>query len=301
MASTNQSPAYQKAQGKFLEADTTEQKLKYLKEMIRECPKHKSSEKMLANLKTRYRKLKYANEKEIKQKKGGKQGIKKEDMQVVIIGKTGVGKSWLLDKLTNANPRIANSPLEQFTTKHPIVGMMPFQGTNIQLIEIPAIESEYYDKGVVHTADIVLILITTLQQIKDIENKIGSTIGKKIFVFNNVNNKNTRKISATLSSKKYNFVLIDSQENFEELKEKIFQNLAKIRIYTKEPGKEPDKNRPLILDPKSTIKDAAKKIIKNLKNIKETKIWGPSSKFPGQITGFSHELKDLDIVEFKTK
>jgi len=35
--------------------------------------------------------------------------------------------------------------------------------------------------------------------------------------------------------------------------------------------------------------------------IKETKIWGPSSKFSGQIIGLKHKLKDLDVVEFKTK
>ena len=57
MASTNQSPQYQKAEAKFLSALTLEEKLFYLDEMIRECPKHKSAEKMLAQLKTRRKKL----------------------------------------------------------------------------------------------------------------------------------------------------------------------------------------------------------------------------------------------------
>ena len=34
--------------------------------------------------------------------------------------------------------------------------------------------------------------------------------------------------------------------------------------------------------------------------IKETRIWGPSSKYSGQVVGLQHELKDLDVVEFKT-
>ena len=58
MSSTNQSPFYKKAEAMFLKSKTNEEKLKWLEEMIRECPKHKSSEKMLANLKTRYIKLK---------------------------------------------------------------------------------------------------------------------------------------------------------------------------------------------------------------------------------------------------
>jgi len=297
----NAHPDFLAAEKVYIAAETKEQKIAALKKMISHAPGHKGAENLRAQLKRRLARLKYANEKEIKQKKGGKQGIRKEDMQGAIIGKTGVGKSWLLKKLTNANPRVASSVLNQFTTKTPVVGMMPFQDTNIQLIEIPAIESKYYDRGLVHTADVILILITNLQQLPEIEKNIGSFLGKKVIIFNNINKENPRKISSTLSSKKYNFALINSPEDLEELREKIFQSIDKIRIYTKEPGKEPDKNRPLILNPESIIKDVANKIVKNLEKLKETRIWGPSSKFAGQVVGLNHELKDLDIVEFKTR
>ena len=80
MSSTNQSPEYHKAQGKYLSAKTNEEKLKWLEEMIRECPKHKGSEKMLANLKTRYIALTERVERIRKtSKKGSKAGIKKEE------------------------------------------------------------------------------------------------------------------------------------------------------------------------------------------------------------------------------
>mgnify|MGYP001558600259 FL=1 len=86
MASTNQSPFYIQAEKKFLAAQTNEEKLRGLEEMIRECPKHKSAEKMLANLKTRYIKLKEKMERTRKVSKGSaKKGIKKEDLQAVII------------------------------------------------------------------------------------------------------------------------------------------------------------------------------------------------------------------------
>ncbi|MEK6897733.1 MAG: GTPase, partial [Nanoarchaeota archaeon] len=152
MASTNQSPQYQKAEVQFLNAKQDKERLFYLEEMIRECPRHKSSEKMLANLKTRYIKLKEKIEKvkKVAGNRGGKAGIKKEDMQAVIIGFTNSGKSSLLSLLTNTNPAI--SPYN-FTTKKPIIGMMFYSGASIQVVENPAIESEHYDKGLTNSAD----------------------------------------------------------------------------------------------------------------------------------------------------
>jgi hypothetical protein len=306
MASTNQSPAYQRAEVKFLEAITTEQKLKHLKDMIRECPNHKSSEKMKANLKNRYRKLKYTKEKENKKKKSGKQGIKKEDMQAVIVGFTNTGKSSLLSTLTNANPRITSEE-EIFSTRNPEVGMINYpSGVQVQLIEIPSFESEYYDKSLVNTADAVLILVTNLEQINKIKKGLDKTRGKKVLVFNKIDSLNSqekRKTLATLQSKKHDFVLISTKtkEGLEELKEKIFQRVGKVRIYTKEPKKEPSR-KPIIMKEGSTVRDIAEKILKGFsQRVKETKIWGPSSKFPGQVVGLKHKLKDLDVVEFKTR
>jgi len=303
MASTNQSPFYQRAEKNFLEAENLEDKILFLEEMIKECPKHKSSENMLANLRTRYKRLKSQAEKSKKTGKSSKTGIKKEDMQAALIGMSNSGKSSLLAILTNAAPRISDT---KFTTTHPIIGMMNYEGANIQLIEIPGIDSEYYDKGVANTADTLLILITNLNQLKQIEEKIGKARGKRIIIFNKsdiLTENEKRKISATLQSKKYNFVISSSisKQDFNDLKNKLLQSFGKIRVYTKEPGKEKSK-RPIILEPKATVKEVAEKILKGFsKNVKETKIWGPSSKFPGQKIGLTHKLKDLDVVEFKTR
>ncbi len=302
----NAHPEFLAAEKVYINAETKDQRIAALKKMISRAPGHKGAENLRAQLKRRLARLKYANEKEIKQKRGGKVGIKKEEMQAVLVGKTGVGKSWLLNELTNARPKIAKSSLEQFTTKKPIVGMTPFQGTSIQLIELPAIDSEFYDKGIAHTADVILVMVTDLKQIEEVNKHLKNILGKKIIIFNNFQKQDTRKISATLASKKYNFIIIEpvTEKSWDTnpLKEKIFQNLNKIRVFTKEPGKPADKNRPLILDPKSTVKNVAEKILHGFSSrIKETRIWGPSSKFSGQITGLNHELKDLDIVEFKTK
>jgi len=303
MASTNQSPAYQKAQGKFLQAQTLEDKITSLKEMIKECPKHKSSENMLANLKTRLKKF---QQQLIKNKKSGKssfKGIKKEDMQAVIIGFTNSGKSSLLSILSHAKPKIAEP---EFTTKEPIIGIVGFEGTQIQLIENPALNSAYYNKGLTNTADTLIVLVNNLEDIKQITKQLEKAQGKKIIVFNKIDkltDNEKRKVKATLSSRKYNFVLISTKtkEGIEKLKEKLFKSFDKIRVFTKEPGKEKS-NRPIILEPGADVQKVAEKILHGFsKQVKETKIWGPSSKFAGQKVGLKHKLKDLDVVEFRTR
>jgi len=156
------------------------------------------------------------------------------------------------------------------------------------------------------TADTILILINNLSEIPEIEKEISKSPAKRIIVYNKIDKlseKEQRKISSTLQSKKYNFVLISTKnkKGIEELKNKIFQSFDKIRIYTKEPGKQKSP-KPIIMKPNSTVKDVAEKILKGFsEKVKETRIWGPSSKFAGQKIGLKHQLRDMDIVEFKTK
>jgi len=295
----NASPHYLKAEAEYLQTQGKEQKIKALKKMISLAPKHKSAENLLKQLRTRLAKLKYSTEKEARAKKGHKEGIKKEDMQATIIGFTNTGKSFLLKKLTNAKPK---SSKLKFETKKPLVGMMPFGGTQIQLIENPAIDSENYDTGITNSADTLLILITEIEQIKEIGRELENATKKRIILFNNINKKDKRKIEATLKSKKYNFVILDyfSKEELEELKSKLFITFKKIRIYTKEPHKEPDWEKPIVLEEGATIKRAAEKLLKKGIKLKSAKVTGPSSKFPNQEVGQEHVLKDKDVVEFKT-
>lgn len=298
----NAHPEYLAAEKEYLQAQTIEDRIEKLKKMISTAPGHKGAENLRAQLKTRLKKFQQQLEKNRKTGKASRQGIKKEDMQAVIIGFKNSGKSSLLDLLTNLQPETSEVKL----TTTPLVGMMSYAGVQIQIIENPAINSEYYDKGLTNTADTILILVENLAQIEGIKSCLERTIGEKIIAFNKsdlLSSVEKRKIASTLQSKKYNFVLISikEKENLEELKEKIFQSFKRIRVFTKEPRKEKSKN-PVVLKPDSDVRDVAEKIFGGFsKNVKETKIWGPSSKFPGQKVGLNHKLKDLDIVEFKTK
>lgn len=300
----NAHPEFLTAEKEYHKAGTLEEKIEKLQKMISHAPAHKGGENLRAQLKTRYKKLK---EQLIKSKKSGKssyKGIKKQGHQIVIIGKTNSGKSSLLNILTNAKPKISEIP---FTTTKPIIGILTIETVAMQIIENPSANSEYYDKSITNSADTILLLINSLDEIKDLAPLLEKATKKQIIVLNikkNISENELRKLKETMKSKKLNFVILNlknPQENLQELKNKIFQTFDKIRVYTKEPKKEKSQ-KPVILNPNSTVQDIAEKILKGFsEKIKETKIWGPSSKFSGQKVGLKHKLKDLDIIEFKTR
>src|SRR3989344_7081771 len=152
MASTNQSPFYKKAEENYLKAKNDNERIYWLDEMIKECPKHKSAEKMLANLRTRRIKLLEKIERIKKAKSSsGKPGIKKADMQIVLVGFTNSGKSTILSLLTNAKPLITEY---DYSTQHPEVGTMDYEEVKFQIIDEPSFKNENFDVGIANTADL---------------------------------------------------------------------------------------------------------------------------------------------------
>ena len=86
--------------------------------------------------------------------------------------------------------------------------------------------------------------------------------------------------------------------NIELLKEMIFTKLNFIRIYMKEPRKEADMQVPVILPNGSTIRDACDKLHRDFAGkFKFARVWGKSTKFPGQKLMLSHILADRDVLE----
>ncbi len=299
----NAHPEYINAEAEYYQASAPEDRLLALEKMMRFLPKHKGAETLRKNIRTRYKKLKQELEK-TKKKRSGKKGIRKEDLQAVIVGLTNSGKSSLLKTLTNAQPKIASYG---FTTTNPEIGTLNYQGCNIQIIDLPPLASENFDKGIVNNADTILVVVEKIHEIKPLLERIKQNKNaKKIIAFNKIDlyNKETkRKILETLRSKRHNFVLISCRttKGIEDLKEKIFKSFNILRIYTKKQGKKQD-NVPVIIKPNSTLKDVAEKILHGYsKTVKYAKISGPSSKFANQKVGLSHIIKDKDVVEFITE
>jgi hypothetical protein len=301
MSSTNQSPEYKIAESKFLMASTKEEKVEALEAMIRTAPKHKSSEKMLANLKTRYVNLKKELEKENAKKKGRSVGIKKDgDAQVTILGFANSGKSSLLAELTNAKPKISDIP---FTTAKSEIGTLDLDGIKIQLIELPAYIENKEILGLARSSDLILVLVTSLEELIQISAiiKKENLTDKSLFILNKVELVNQEELKKFF---KLNILRISIKEKagINDLKQKIFENIGLIRVYTKEPGKKPKLDRPMIMKKDCIVKDMAEKIRKDfIDRFIKARIWGKSAKFDGQTVGIEHVLKDKDIVEMYIK
>jgi len=138
---TNLPPQCASLERRYREAATLREKITALEEYMAAIPRHKGTERLLQQLRTRHAKLQAQLEAEQKKRAtgGGHSGfaVRKEGAaQLVIIGPTGLGKSTLLATLTNAKPEVSTRP---FTTVEPIPGMMKFEDIQIQLVEAPAL------------------------------------------------------------------------------------------------------------------------------------------------------------------
>jgi hypothetical protein len=77
----------------------------------------------------------------------------------------------------------------------------------------------------------------------------------------------------------------------------LFDHLGIVRVYTKAPGRPPDKQRPFTLRRGQTVVDVAQLVHKDLaRSLKYARVWGKSG-FDGQHVGRDHQVVDGDVVE----
>ena len=119
----NLPPQYFDAEKNFRAAKTPAEKIAALEEMLAIMPKHKGTDHLRAELRSRIAKL--------TQQAGKKSGAQRMTMaiekegaaQVAVVGLPNAGKSQLVARVTNASPTVADYP---FTTYAASPGMMPF-------------------------------------------------------------------------------------------------------------------------------------------------------------------------------
>lgn len=143
------------------------ERIKELEDEIRRTQKNKATEHHIGLLKAKIAKLRRSLISA--SSKGGASGpsfdIKKSgDATVAIIGFPSVGKSTLLNKITNAESKTA---AYAFTTLTSIPGMLTYNGAKIQILDLPGIiEGARDGRGrgreviaVARSSDLVLIVL----------------------------------------------------------------------------------------------------------------------------------------------
>ena len=291
-------------------------KIARLEEEVRKTPYHKGTEHYIGKLRAKIAKLKNQEEQVLK-KSGGRFGFmpKKEgEATIVLIGPPSVGKSTLINKLTQAQSRVESWP---FTTVKVIPGMWDYQGAKIQILDLPGIVKgaaigvgrgrEILSAARIADLLILMVDIKTRNLVESITKELKE-VGVRVPILKVINKVDLFEkqgsaegrllIGKTDFSRDFLMISAEKEIGLEELKKKIWENLKLMRVYLKKKGQEPDFNSPLILKEGQKIKEVVEKIFPEDKEIKQILLWGPSARFPAQQVSLSHQLQDKDILNF---
>lgn len=162
-----------------------EDEIESIREEIRETPYNKSTEAHIGRLKAKLAEKKEQLEQQ--SSSGGGEGYsvqKTGDATVALVGFPSVGKSTLLNALTNAESEVG---AYEFTTLTVNPGMLQYRGANIQLLDVPGlIEGAAGGRGrgrevlsVIRTADLVIIVLSPFE-VQQYEQLVGELYENKV-------------------------------------------------------------------------------------------------------------------------
>ena len=318
----NLPPQYFAAEKTFRQAKTAPEKIAALEEMLAIMPKHKGTDHLRAELRTRIAKLNQTLDKRTAVHRESMVMEKEGAGQVAVIGLPNAGKSQLVSSLTNASLTVAEYP---FTTHAATPGMMEFENIKIQLIDTPPLAPqsiEYWLPPMLRRADALLVMVdlsdAPLARMKNLtaqlaKMRIGIGDGepeeegilsqqKALITGNKLDLEGARQNYVALQNEygeQLPVVAISAREGtgLEELKHGIYRMLDIIRVYTKTPGSKPHFTDPIIMEKGSTMEDAAAAVHKDFRaRLKYARVWG-SGKHDGVRVKRDHVLQDGDVVE----
>jgi ribosome-interacting GTPase 1 len=325
---TNLPPDYFQVEKRYREAQSVQEKIDLLEEMLSIVPKHKGTDHLRADLRRRLAKLKsQPQSKKSASRHESAFHIDKEGAgQVLLIGLANVGKSTLVATLTNASPEASPSP---FTTWEPTPGMLEFEGVQIQLVDTPSLNRDFVEPALmdlIRRADLLLVVVDLqafpLEQIDETvslleENHIVLLCDRKdhgtdhrlahvpVHVLVNKNDDERTdgdwEALQELLGEEWPLLSISAEtgRNLDQIGRTIFERLRLMRIYAKPPGKEPDLSVPFVMHSGATLEEFAGAVHKDFyEKLKSARIWG-TGVYDGQLVGRDHILHDKDIVELR--
>jgi len=324
----NLTAQYLKAEEEYRRATTPEEELKCLQVMLQEIPKHKGTDHLQAQLKSKISKVRkeLQAERRVGKKSRGVRIPRQGAGTAILLGGPNAGKSQLLASLTRATPEVAPYP---FTTHLPTPGMMPWDDVMVQLIDTPPITADYLESfmhGVIRSADLALLLVDLgsdagIEQCEEVldrlsrtktrlakdsylsEEDVGLSYTRTFLVPNKIDLPEAPErldLLHELVPLEFTEYVISAKEGtgLEELRDAIYRAMDVVRVYSKLPAaKQADMDRPFTVRRGSTLLEMAGQVHKDyLTGLKFARVWG-TAVHDGTIVKGDYVLHDKDIVE----
>ena len=331
---TNVTPEYKKAEQAYRDAREDKERLDCLREMLRTIPKHKGTEHLQADIKSRIKSLseELSGPKKGARRSGPVHSIRPEGAaQIALIGPPNSGKSSLHAKLTGSRAVIGPYP---HTTHEPMAGMLPYQDISFQLVDLPAISDDFvapWIQTALQPADAVLLIVDLMDPATP--EAIGLVIDlleqKKVTLISGwtkdqplvedeedvfrlrlptllVANKSDLsggdddlEVLVELAGVDFPRLAVSATtgEGLDALGKFLFEQLGIVRVYTKMPGKPPEMDKPFTVRVGATVHDVAELVHRDIAgSLRYARAWG-AKVFDGQQVGPEHPVADGDIVE----
>ena len=331
----NLSQEYRKAEAAFKKARDPDERLACLREMLRTIPKHKGTERLQAEIKTRIKQL--GEELQAPRKGPSRRGpshvIRPEGAaQIALIGAPNVGKSALHARLTSSHAEVGSYP---FTTGAPLPGMLRCEDIHFQLVDLPPVSREHplpWLSNALQPAD-ACMLVVDLQEPECVEqvtavHEILSELHVTLLPGDADRHSDDPEAALDPFAVRLPTLLVankadqgdDPEGELEALQELLdshlpgiavsaktgkdcerigpwwFRILRIVRVYSKVPGHPPEMDQPFALRQGDTVRDVARLVHRELASqLKYARLWRGPAK--GQQVGRDHPVVDGDILE----
>ncbi len=312
----NLPPTYYKLKHQHEAAKTDEERLSLLEEMLRIIPKHKGSEKVVSDIRHRIAKIKRgpvtASGKGTAKRSYSEHIPKQGAGQVVLIGPPNSGKSQMLANFTNAKPEVSPTP---YTTTTPMVGMLPYENIQFQIVDTPSITPDFVLPTVstlTRNADLPLPVISLASDnllddldvvVALLDEAVRETPGNGTLIVANQLDAAGAVERLDILKEFYGDLFricpisAKTGDGRDALLQEIYAELNILRVYPKAPGKPIEHDEPIVLPTEATVLDAARSLHKDFAEFRFARIWG-AKWHDGQSVSRNDVVYDGDVVEF---